>query len=354
MRRSRTRSSRRDSDADGTVEAGPHDLTGLFGAPSWLRDLGATAWLVVGVTLALVGAIWVLSLTQTIVAPVIAAAVIAAVTSPVAARLVRRGLPRGAAAALLLLALLLVGVAVLFIVLAGITSQTSALASQLQDAKDTIAGWLTDLGVSRDAAQSAMDDASSALGDAVPALLEGLGAGLKSLSSLVVFLSLTVLSLFFLLKDGPLIRRWVERHMRVPPPVAHAIGGRVLESLRSYFFGVTLVAAFNAVVVGLGAAVLGVPLAGRSPRSPFWAPISHIWAPGGQVRSACSSPWAGRGPKRRSAWWSSSCWPTGSSSSWSSRSPTAPRSGSIRSRSSSSPSPAVPCSGPWGSSSLPR
>ena len=30
----------------------PQDLGGLFGAPPWLRDLGVTAWLVVGVTLA--------------------------------------------------------------------------------------------------------------------------------------------------------------------------------------------------------------------------------------------------------------------------------------------------------------
>ena len=33
-------------------------------------------------------------------------------------------------------------------------------------------------------------------------------------------------------------------------------------SLRGYFAGVTIVAAFNAIVIGLGALVLGVPLAG--------------------------------------------------------------------------------------------
>ena len=33
-------------------------------------------------------------------------------------------------------------------------------------------------------------------------------------------------------------------------------------SLRRYFLGVTIVAAFNAIVVGLGAVILGVPLAG--------------------------------------------------------------------------------------------
>ena len=40
------------------------------------------------------------------------------------------------------------------------------------------------------------------------------------------------------------------------------ITGGVIRSLRGYFRGVTIVAAFNGVVVGLGALMLGVPLAG--------------------------------------------------------------------------------------------
>ena len=73
---------------------------------------------------------------------------------------------------------------------------------------------------------------------------------------------MTALSLFFLLKDGPTIRAWTERHMGVPPAVAQTITQRVLGSLRGYFLGVTIVAAFNAVVVAIGAWILGVPLIG--------------------------------------------------------------------------------------------
>jgi predicted PurR-regulated permease PerM len=73
---------------------------------------------------------------------------------------------------------------------------------------------------------------------------------------------MTILSLIFLLADGPKIRRWVERTMPVPSDVAHVVTGRTLQSLRGYFLGVTLVAAFNAMVVGAGALILGVPLAG--------------------------------------------------------------------------------------------
>jgi putative heme transporter len=215
--------------------------------------------------------------------PVITAAVVAAVASPLAGWLTRRGLARGLAAALLLVGLIVLSVAVVMVVVGGITGQLDELRDQLATAKDELAGWATDLGIERGAAEGAKDDASSALSSAVPALLEGIGAGLKQLSSLVVFLSLTALSLFFLLKDGPLIRSWVEGHMRVPRPVAHRIGDRVLESLRGYFLGVTLVAAFNAVVVGGGALILGVPLAGTIAAITFlgaYVPYLGAWGAG--------------------------------------------------------------------------
>jgi hypothetical protein len=32
------------------VEIDPGELTGLFATPRWLRDIGLTAWLLVGVT----------------------------------------------------------------------------------------------------------------------------------------------------------------------------------------------------------------------------------------------------------------------------------------------------------------
>ena len=52
--------------------------------------------------------------------------------------------------------------------------------------------------------------------------------------------------------------------MGLPSSVASMITRRTLQALRGYFAGVTAVAVFNAVVIGLGAIVLSVPQAGRS------------------------------------------------------------------------------------------
>jgi predicted PurR-regulated permease PerM len=270
-------------DAIAGAQLAPHEIAGLLSPPAWLRQFGTTAWLAVGVTLLMVGTIWLLSLTRTIVGPVITAAVIAAVASPLVARLQRLGMARGFGAALLLVSIVVLGVAVVVIVLVGVSSELDGLRGQLAVAKQTIAGWLVDLGVDAATAEEAKDDVSAADGDQVPALLEGLRGSLRGLSSLVVFLSLTALSLFFLLKDGPVIRRWAESHMGLPGPAAHGIGERVLQSLRGYFVGVTFVAAFNAVVVGVGALVLDVPLAGTIALITFlgaYVPYLGAWGAG--------------------------------------------------------------------------
>src|SRR5919197_3387664 len=243
-------------------EIRPEDLTGLFAVPQWLRDLGLAAWLLVGITLLLVAGIWLLALTHTIVMPVLTASIMAAVLSPVMGLLHRHGVPRGAGAALVLLTVVVAGLAVAFLVVAGITDQAKALTGNLSSAADKLRGYLQDAGVSADAAQNAKTDVSGSLSDAFRALLDGVRFGISALAGLAVFLSFTALSLFFLLKDGPAIRAWAERHSGIPRPVAHVIAGRTLQSLRNYFGGVTIVAAFNAVLIGLGAVVLDVPQAG--------------------------------------------------------------------------------------------
>jgi putative heme transporter len=192
-------------------------------------------------------------------------------------------MPRGLSAALLLVSIIALGAGVLLVIVAGITSQSGDISAHLSDAKNTVEGWLKDLGVDPSKAKDATNDASSSVSTSVSTLLQGVAGGIKELSSLVFFLALTALSLFFLLKDGPAIRSWGERHLGVPVTVAHTVTRRVLQSLRGYFFGVTIVAAFNAVVVGAGALALGIPLAGTIAAVTFfgaYVPYLGAWGAG--------------------------------------------------------------------------
>src|SRR4051812_11487479 len=94
----------RSSPQDEYIDIDAGALTGVFAAPSWLRDVGFTAWLLVGVALFLVGSVWLLALTNVIVVPVIAAGVIAAVAAPLVGWLERHRVPRPLGAILLLVA----------------------------------------------------------------------------------------------------------------------------------------------------------------------------------------------------------------------------------------------------------
>jgi predicted PurR-regulated permease PerM len=240
----------------------PDELSRIFRAPGWLRDLGFMSWLLVGAMALLVGAILLLSLTKAIVMPLITATIIASVLGPLVGVLERRHVARGLGSALVLLLVVVLGAAVGFLVLRGIVSQADNLTSQLQRGADKVAGWLHDLGVSRDSADSAKDGAESSISGAFKFLLKGAGHGLDKLASLAVFLAFTLLSLVFLLKDGPAIRRWVEGHAGLPVGIAHTITRRTMSSLRGYFGGVTVIAVFNGVLIGLGALALSVPMAG--------------------------------------------------------------------------------------------
>jgi putative heme transporter len=248
-----------------TAEPIPSDelsaLSSTFAAPRWLRDLGRTSWLLVGLLLVVVGLVWLLGMTYTITAPVIGAAIVAAVTSPLVARLTRH-MPRALATVLVLLAIMAVTVAIILLVIGGITSQHDAIAAHSSEGVDKLQSWAESLGVSQSGASSAGSQLKQDVPAMISALTKGVISGIKGLTSLVFTLSLALLSVFFLLKDGPSMRRWVDHHLGVPPTVAQTITGGVLRSLRGYFLGVTIVATFNGVVVGVGALILGVPLAG--------------------------------------------------------------------------------------------
>jgi putative heme transporter len=268
---------------DEFVEIEPGELAGIFAAPGWLRDLGFSAWLLVGVAAAIAGTVWFLSLTHTIVVPVITAAIIASVASPLVDWLKEHRVPRGAGAAIVFVAIIAVGVAVGVLVLTGIADQADSLTARLQAGANEIESWVRDLGADSTAAHDAKDGASASVSAAFKALTEGVAAGIDRLASLAVFLTFTVLSLFFMLKDAPTIGAFVERHLGVPTPVARTITSRTTSSLRGYFAGVTIVAAFSAVVVGLGALALGVPLAGTIAVVTFvggYVPYIGAWTAG--------------------------------------------------------------------------
>jgi predicted PurR-regulated permease PerM len=242
------------------VQIDATSLSRVFSAPMWLRDLGLLAWFLVGVGILLVGLVWLLGLTSTITVPVAVGAILATVAGPVVTKLERHGFPRAAGAAIVVLGLLALTVVIALMVFGGLYEQSPEIKAAASEAVDKIEGWINDTGAG--GTSDTADQVTRSAADTGKALLQGVVNGISELTSLVFFLTFTTFSTFFLLKDGPSVRRFVDQHLGVQREVATIITGNVVRSLRRYFLGVTYVAVFNAVVVGLAAIVLGVPLAG--------------------------------------------------------------------------------------------
>ena len=270
------------------IQLDPGAIESAFVAPKWLRDIGLTSWFAVGAVLLLGGVIALVAVTATITVPLILAGVIAAVAAPLISWQQKHGIPRGVATLLFLIAFLAVAAAFGWAVVSGIVSQEQASQGHIETAKQELGQWLDEHGGESGAGEeeTGTETAGKVIDGAktsVSTLMNGVVNAISGLAGIVFFLAMTLISLVFLLKDGPTIRRWGERHMGVPEPVARVIAGRVIGSLRGYFFGVTIIAAFNALVVGIGAVAFGVPLVATIMLVTFIAayiPFIGAWAAG--------------------------------------------------------------------------
>jgi putative heme transporter len=249
------------TDVSGEDNTGRAQLSGAFETPRWLRDLGLSAWLLVGVLALVGGLIWLLAATYTITGPMVLAVIVSVVAMPVV-RMLDRHMPRWLAAALVLLGLAAISVVIVVLVVAGITGQSAELSAEAAAGVAKLQNWMTSAGVDSSSASGAGATLKHAVPQMISTLVHGVVSGIKGLASVIFGLSFAALGTFFLLKDGPRMRRWVDRHVGLPVPVARVVTGSIIRSLRGYFRGVTFVAAFNGVIVGGAALILDVPLAG--------------------------------------------------------------------------------------------
>ena len=108
-------------------------MTG-FSAPTWLRNLGFSSWLLTGFVLIVLGVIWLLDQTSTIVMPVTLAAVLGAVAGPGVGWLERHKVPRIGGAVIVLLALVAIGVVIFLLVFGGISANSGDISATLNQA----------------------------------------------------------------------------------------------------------------------------------------------------------------------------------------------------------------------------
>ncbi|QTE28110.1 AI-2E family transporter [Pengzhenrongella sicca] len=208
-------------------------------------------------------AVCVLAVTQLtlIVIPVLIALVLAAAISPLVSFLRRKGLPRLVATWIALATLVVLLSGVLWLVVGAVVNQWGDLRDQALDGFDELQGSIQGLPfeITAEQIQSVQESVAGLLrSDAVGS---GAIAGVSQTVDFVAGFFIMIVVLFFFLKDGPqlwefLLRPYEGRRYER----GKRIGNATVRTLGGYIRGTAIVAAVDAVAIGIGLAIVGVPL----------------------------------------------------------------------------------------------
>ncbi|MFP5072623.1 AI-2E family transporter [Pseudonocardia nantongensis] len=241
----------------------PDDLRPAIPTP--LRVGAAWGWrlLVLVAVVCILGLIvWYLA---SLVVPVAIALLLAALLSPAVGWLQRHRIPRGTAtAAVMVGGLALLGGVLTFVVIT-VVAGLPELGAQLSAAVDAVVAWLSRSGPLRLSEQQLLEartELFSTLRDNQGAITAGALTTAVTIGELVTETLLALFALIFFLHGGAAIWQFllgaVPAEMRTRADVA---GRRSLTALVSYIRATAAVAVVDGVLLGIGLAVLGVPLA---------------------------------------------------------------------------------------------
>ncbi|WP_324650863.1 AI-2E family transporter [Georgenia sp. H159] len=206
--------------------------------------------------------VFVMTRLTLVVIPVLIALVLAAAISPLVSFLRRKGVPSilATGAALLTIVALLSGI--VWLVSLAVVNQWDELRDQAVEGFEELQTYVRNLPfeISEEQLQSFQDSVVGLLqSDAVGS---GAIAGASQTANFVAGFFIMVVVLFFFLKDGPKLWEFLLR-----PFEGHRyergrrVGDTTISTLGGYVRGTAIIAAVDAVFIGIGLAIVGVPLA---------------------------------------------------------------------------------------------
>ncbi|WP_426755876.1 AI-2E family transporter [Myxococcus sp. Y35] len=231
-------------------------------SPSWLTRSALFSGKLLVIAAAVVASVLLLARLYLIVLPSVAALLLATLLYPPVRWLSAHRVPRALASVLALLVLLLVLGAGGLILVPRIVREVSAAGSNVQAGAEQVFSWLTrELPISREQLDGMLQEALSFLKANVGRITTGVLAGANFAAQAVAGGLLTLTLLFFFVKDAERLAGWVLA--RVSPArrdTVRAVGLRAWGTLSGYLRGVVIVALVDAVGIGVGLLLIGVPL----------------------------------------------------------------------------------------------
>jgi len=218
--------------------------------------LGRIGWAVVGIAAAAVVVYAAVSAISGLAVPLVVAAVLGVLLHPVVDRLERRGLRRGLGSLAVLVALGAVLAVAVWVTADGVVDQGAEIADRLGSGLDTLQQQLA--GTTLDLSGIDLSETTGSLAGGVASLF---GSVFSSAAAFVVGTFVAVFFLFYVMADWPRIERFAARHSSVGSTRGDVVIDEATTTLRRYFGALTTSSLVTAVLIGLGAILLDVPLA---------------------------------------------------------------------------------------------
>lgn len=231
--------------------------------PTGLRVSAALSWRFIVIIAALYVLIWLAGYFSHLMVPIAIALLLAALMAPGVERLVKWGVPRGVSALLVMIAgIAVVGGLLTFVIIQFIDGLPD-LQQRVADSLEQIQNWLNDgpLHIDQGQIRNFLNSIIDTIKENQSAITEGAITTAATIGEIVTGLLLTVFVLIFFLYDGAGIWRFVNRG--VPERVRDRVdvaGRRAFGALVSYVRATAAVALVDAVGIGIGLAIVGVPL----------------------------------------------------------------------------------------------
>ena len=230
----------------------------------FVRKAAAWSWRLLVILAAVLALLWLIQRLQVIVVPLALAVMVTALMVPVVDWLDRRGMARGGAVALVLLGGFAVFGGILTFVVSQFISGLPDLVEQVTRSIDNATRWLIEgpAHLSREQIDKAGDTAVKALQDNQEKLTSGALSTAATLTEIITGALLMFFTLIFLLYGGRNIYAYLTTIVPARARERVRDAGRAgFGSLIGYVRATFLVALVDAVGIGTGLAVMGVPLA---------------------------------------------------------------------------------------------
>lgn len=247
------------------MSAQPGGSGAVEAVPRSVQVAAAWAWRVLLILVAIGVVVVVMAYSKVLWVPVVLALLLTVLLRPLVTLLVERArFPRALASALTVLGLLVVVAGLLTVAGREIVQGFGDLWDQAQAGFESLLTDLADgpLGLDSAQLQGYVDEASAQLSSNTDTLVSGALSVTTTVGHVLAGAVVTLFCLFFFLKDGALIWTWLLRLLPGPARApAFEASRRGAVTLAAFTRTQILVALIDAIGIGLGAAILGIPLA---------------------------------------------------------------------------------------------